>query len=78
MSSTGEKPLDDLPTKKSSDSLKDLGASGEKEKSPTEHAAVDTAPNAKDDQVPTVGFLQLFRCASLGFPLPLLVKDLLG
>ena len=59
MSSSGENPLDSLPTKKSSNSVKDLAVSGEKD--PVEHAAVDTVPAAADEQVPTVGFFQLFR-----------------
>lgn len=61
MSSIEEKPRGDLPTKKSSDSVKDLAASGEK--GPAEHVAVEAATTPKTDDVPTVGFTELFRYA---------------
>ena len=59
MSSTEEKPRDGLPNKKSSDSVRGLDAS--EEKPSPEHATVDTAATAKTDEVPTVGFTELFR-----------------
>lgn len=61
MSSVEEKPHDGFPQKKSSDSVKDVGAPGEK--ASVEHAAVDASPTAQAEQVPTVGFTELFRCA---------------
>lgn len=61
MSSTEEKSNPGLSTKRSSDSLKALDASAEKQ--PAEHQAVDTATPASktDDEVAPVGFFELFR-----------------
>jgi hypothetical protein len=60
MSSTDEKkPPAESSTKKSSDTVKGLDISEEKESAG--HDAVETAPAAKADQVAPVGFTELFR-----------------
>lgn len=59
MSSSGKKSRRGFFTKKSSNSVDGLDASGEK--ASPEHDAVDTGPTPKVDQVPPVGFTELFR-----------------